>query len=98
MTGRSNIRNYEQFGTLLRDELTFGHVMKAAGYATALAGKWQLEGADDDPSLCEVEFVSNARSPNVTQTNANTKQSPLTPADFGFDTYSLGTPYSRYWR
>jgi arylsulfatase A-like enzyme len=96
MTGRSNIRNYEKFGTLLRDEITFGHVMKAAGYATALAGKWQLGSADDDPSLCEVEFVSNARS--VTQTNANTKQPPLTPADFGFDTYSVGTSDSRYWR
>jgi arylsulfatase A-like enzyme len=97
MTGRSNIRNYEKFGTLRRDETTFGDVMKAAGYTTALAGKWQLEGADDDPALCEVKCMSDAISNNVTQVNANTKQHPATPADFGFDTYAFASPNNRYW-
>jgi arylsulfatase A len=46
MTGRSGIRNYVQFGTLDRDEVTFGHMMKKAGYATAVAGKWQLHNGD----------------------------------------------------
>ena len=46
MTGRDGIRNYVQFGTLDKDEITFGNMMKEAGYATAIAGKWQLHGGD----------------------------------------------------
>ena len=46
MTGRYGIRNYVQFGTLDKDEITFGHMMQEAGYATAIAGKWQLHGGD----------------------------------------------------
>ena len=44
MTGRDNIRNYTQFGQLDPNEKTFGSMMKEAGYATAIAGKWQLHG------------------------------------------------------
>lgn len=44
MTGRDNIRNYVAFGTLDKSETTFGTMMKNAGYATAIAGKWQLHG------------------------------------------------------
>lgn len=46
MTGRGNRRNYIGFGTLLNTEVTFGHMMQAAGYKTAVAGKWQLTGAN----------------------------------------------------
>ena len=46
MTGRDGIRNYVQFGTLDKDEITFAHMMKDAGYATAVAGKWQLHNGD----------------------------------------------------
>lgn len=42
MTGRYNVRNYINFGTLLRTETTFGNLMKNAGYATGICGKWQL--------------------------------------------------------
>src|SRR5688500_16000508 len=42
MTGRYNIRNYLNFGTLPRTETTFAHLLKKAGYATAVCGKWQL--------------------------------------------------------
>ena len=42
MTGRDGIRNYVGFGTLDKKETTFGTMMKQAGYATAVAGKWQL--------------------------------------------------------
>ncbi len=42
MTGRDNIRNYTMFGKLDPREKTFGTMMKDAGYATAVAGKWQL--------------------------------------------------------
>ena len=42
MTGRDGIRNYVEFGVLDHREITFGTMMKKAGYATAIAGKWQL--------------------------------------------------------
>lgn len=44
MTGRSNARNYQSFGHLDKNEITFGTLMKNAGYCTAIAGKWQLTG------------------------------------------------------
>lgn len=46
MTGQYNFRNFEAFGILNPKEKTFGHLMKAAGYATAIAGKWQLYSYD----------------------------------------------------
>jgi arylsulfatase A len=42
MTGQYNVRNYTEFGRIDRDATTFAHVLKNAGYATAIAGKWQL--------------------------------------------------------
>ena len=42
MTGMSNVRNYVQFGVLKRDQTTFAHLLKKAGYATCIVGKWQL--------------------------------------------------------
>ena len=44
MTGRSNARNYQSFGHMDRNEITFGTLMKEDGYKTAIAGKWQLTG------------------------------------------------------
>ncbi len=49
MTGLSNIRNYIDFGTLDRKATTFGHLMKQAGYATGICGKWQLGSEKDSP-------------------------------------------------
>ncbi len=49
MTGRYNIRNYINFGTLPRNETTFGQLFKEAGYATAICGKWQLGRERDAP-------------------------------------------------
>ena len=48
MTGRSNVRNYVRFGLLPTTERTFANVLKEAGYATAICGKWQL---GQDPGL-----------------------------------------------
>ncbi|MCP3962455.1 MAG: sulfatase-like hydrolase/transferase [bacterium] len=45
MTGRYNHRNYAGFGKLDENEVTFGNVLRQAGYATGIGGKWQL-GAD----------------------------------------------------
>lgn len=44
MTGKYNFRNYTHFGYLSPKEKTFGNLMKQAGYATAIGGKWQLNG------------------------------------------------------
>mgnify|MGYP003662847211 CR=1 FL=1 len=44
MTGKYSFRNYTHFGYLNPDEKTFGHLMQSAGYKTAIAGKWQLNG------------------------------------------------------
>ena len=46
MTGLSNVRNYVSFSILKKTEKTFGHMMQEAGYRTAIAGKWQLYGAE----------------------------------------------------
>ncbi len=45
MTGMSNVRNYADFGTLLPDQYTIADLYREAGYATAVAGKWQLQGS-----------------------------------------------------
>jgi arylsulfatase A-like enzyme len=42
MTGQYNFRNYTEFGALHPKEITFGHILKKAGYTTCVAGKWQL--------------------------------------------------------
>lgn len=44
MTGQYSFRNYTDFGYLDRNSKTFAHLLKEAGYATAIAGKWQLNG------------------------------------------------------
>jgi arylsulfatase A-like enzyme len=44
MTGQYNFRNYTHFGYLNPKDKTFGHLMQQAGYKTAIAGKWQLNG------------------------------------------------------
>lgn len=49
MTGRHNIRNYLNFGTLPRGERTFAHLLREAGYATGVCGKWQLGRETDSP-------------------------------------------------
>lgn len=45
MTGKYNFRNYKGFGILDPSEITFGNLMKQAGYVTGIAGKWQLLGS-----------------------------------------------------
>ena len=49
MTGRYNTRNYVRFGLLHPREITFGNVMKQAGYRTCVVGKWQLKGGVNGP-------------------------------------------------
>ncbi len=44
MTGQYGFRNYTHFGYLSPKERTLGHMLQEAGYRTAIAGKWQLNG------------------------------------------------------
>lgn len=47
MTGIYNNRNYVRFGFLDPQVTTFGNLLRDAGYATCIAGKWQLKGGYD---------------------------------------------------
>lgn len=42
MTGLSNGRNYISFGSMDPNAVTFANLLQRAGYATCIAGKWQL--------------------------------------------------------
>lgn len=44
MTGKYNYRNYEDFGYLNPNQMTFGNLLQESGYATCISGKWQLNG------------------------------------------------------
>ena len=54
MTGSYNVRNYTQFGDMLPNEKTFGNYLRERGYATCIAGKWQLGG--DRHTIAEFGF------------------------------------------
>jgi arylsulfatase A-like enzyme len=51
MTGQYNFRNYIGFGLLDPEERTFAHLLQAAGYHTAVVGKWQLFGNERQRAL-----------------------------------------------
>jgi len=46
MTGRYGFRNYRGWGVLDPKEVTVGHLLRKAGYATCVSGKWQLARFD----------------------------------------------------
>jgi len=60
MTGRYQFRTTEEWGHIPSNEITFGHVLKSAGYVTVLAGKWQmiLQGKDPD-HITKMGFEQN---------------------------------------
>ncbi len=73
MTGKYNHRNWKYFGVLDPKERTFGHLLRAAGYATAIFGKWQLQSYDP-PDFPGAE---------------NRRGTGMHPKDAGFDEYAL---------
>jgi arylsulfatase A len=46
MTGLYNFRNYTKWGYLDTSNTTIANILKKAGYATCVAGKWQFDGGD----------------------------------------------------
>jgi len=50
LTGRYPFRANVRWGRLPESEITFAHVLAAAGYATAVSGKWQLAKLKKDPN------------------------------------------------
>ncbi len=46
LTGKYNNQNYTSWGTMDRTQKTIANMLKNAGYATAVSGKWQLNGGD----------------------------------------------------
>jgi len=50
MTGQLNVRNYVRFGWLDPKQPTFAQLLKSAGYATGIFGKWQLSNGQDGPA------------------------------------------------
>lgn len=49
MSGMYNSRNYVEFGKLKAGSYTFGNLLRDAGYATCIVGKWQLKGGFEGP-------------------------------------------------
>ena len=48
MTGQYNFRNYRAFGIIDPSQTSFAHLLKNAGYATCVVGKWQLYGSNTE--------------------------------------------------
>jgi arylsulfatase A len=60
MTGRYGFRNYKKWAHIPPGEVTFGHTLQAAGYAAAIAGKWQMAFLRDDPDhVCRMGFAES---------------------------------------
>ena len=56
MSGKSNVFNYFDFGIYPKGEPTFANYFKDHGYATAVAGKWQLLTAKGGITPAEAGF------------------------------------------
>lgn len=94
MTGIYNVRNYVRFGLLDPKQTTFGHLLKRAGYATCVVGKWQLGGGLEGPThfgfdeYCLWQVTRRpGRYPNP-GVETNGKQADYTNGEYGPDIVS----------
>jgi len=94
MTGIYNVRNYVRFGLLDPAQTTFAHLLKKAGYATCVVGKWQLSGGLDGPKhfgfdeYCLWQLTRRpSRYPNV-GVEVNGKEVDYTEGQYGPDVVS----------
>lgn len=58
MTGKYSYRNYVAFEYLKSGEKTFANYLRDAGYATCIAGKWQLNGNKNLEGFSDLERAS----------------------------------------
>ncbi len=113
MTGKYNVRNYVNFGTLVRRETTFGNLLKQAGYRTGICGKWQLGREVDAPhhfGFEEACLWQHTRRPpryanpgletnGVASDYSNGEYGPQLVQDFAFDfmTRHKAEPFFLYY-
>lgn len=78
LTGKYNYRNYTSWGILNPSEMTIAKLLKANGYATCVAGKWQLDGGDSaikelgfDAYSVAMPFIAGSSSATTIQNYKN---------------------------
>jgi arylsulfatase A len=78
LTGRYSFRNYLEWGRLDPSQKTFAQILRDAGYATAIAGKWQFRGWDQSPLAIEQAgfdehwaYVNEEESPRFRSPSGN---------------------------
>ena len=87
LTGQYNFRNYDYFGYFDTNLRTIGNYLQAAGYTTAMAGKWQFGGSFQTPHLIgfneyliwqleSPDFWNRYKNPTLTRNGEPAKQHP----------------------
>jgi arylsulfatase A len=113
MTGKNNRSNYSHFGYLDPTQTTFGNLLKNAGYATCVAGKWQLENGNEGPKhfgfdeycLWDLNFKSSRYKNPGLETNGerhdfkNNEYGPDLVSDYALDFISRkkNSPFFLYY-
>jgi len=100
MTGKYNFRNYTVWGVMDPNDNTFANLLKSGGYATYVAGKWQLDGGDAsihslgfhnycvwNPIKNGVRIGSHYKDPTV-YTHAAFLDKSLTEGKYGDDIFT----------
>ena len=87
LTGQYNFRNYDHFGYFDTSLRTIANYLQAAGYTTAMAGKWQFGGSFQTPHLIgfneyliwqleSPDFWNRYKNPILTRNGEPAKQHP----------------------
>jgi arylsulfatase A len=87
LTGQYNFRNYDDFGYLDTAQRTIANYLQAAGYATAVTGKWQLGGSFQTPhhfgfheylvwQLEAPDYWTRYKNPALTRNGEPTRRHP----------------------
>jgi arylsulfatase A-like enzyme len=99
VTGKYNFRNYTVWGEMNPNEKTFATLLRDAGYATYVAGKWQFDGGDavihnvGFNSYCVWDPIKadaagpHYKNPKIYQ-NGNYVSSSLTKNKYGDDIFT----------
>lgn len=113
MTGINNRNNYSHFGHLDPSQTTFGNLLKNAGFATCIAGKWQLDNGPagikkfgfDEFALWQLETKgSRYKAPKLeingkTYSGEKNEYGPDVVSDFALDfmTRKKDVPFFLYY-